>query len=291
MRIVRFLTVAAALGTTLLAAQTASATSLDRCGDFFFDLGTGGDLDCELVVEGGCETACEPLAFEVSCAAGGALECRGECKPLEIDIDCSLDCEAGCDTECSGGEFDCGVFCEAGCSADCDAYCENDNDEHCAASCRANCSVTCDSYCNVELPTCETQCKAGCDGRCEAEISAGCNVECSSDLYLDCEASASGGCNTQCEQLDGALFCEGQWVDTDDLDGCVDQLVAYFDIEVTGYAEANCDGNECSAEAGGSVSCSAARATSGSHFNAGLMIVGLAGAGLTAARRLRRAKK
>jgi len=267
MRIARFLTAALALGTTLLIAETASATSLDSCGDFFVDLTTGGELECTLEVSGGCETKCEPLAFEVSCAAGGQIEC-------------------------SGGEFDCGFSCEAGCSSDCDAYCATDGAgvEHCSASCRAQCSASCDAHCNIEFPDCETSCKAGCEGRCDAEINAGCNVDCSSDLYLECESAASGGCQTACESVDGALFCNGQWVNTDDVTSCADELIAYFDIEITGYAEADCEGNTCTAEAGCTTSC-ATGSTDNADFSFGLMMMGFAGAGVAAARRVRRPRR
>lgn len=284
MRIARLFFATAAIASTFAVTQTAKANTLDACGDFFFD--PAGDVTCEVVLEGGCEAKCEPLAFEVECSAELQLGCQGGCN-LDIEVGCDVECQGGCVTECEGGSFDCEASCSGGCEASCDSECSSSgNSTECHASCSANCSAECSASCNVELPSCETQCEASCQGQCKAEANASCQIECQADGYIDCEANLQGGCEVACKEPSGAVFCDGQWVNTDDLDSCVDQIQSYFDIEVSGYAEANCSGNTCSAEAGVSAGCSAA--PSAPDTNIGFLMMGLVTAGVAAARRRNR---
>ena len=77
------------------------------------------------------------------------------------------------------------------------------------------------------------------------------------DCHVSCTAELSGGCEVQCQSPDGALFCDGQYVDHGgNLEECIAALNAFLDIEVSGSA--SCSGNSCEAEA--SASCSAAPA-------------------------------
>lgn len=285
MRIARLLVATLGISGSLFIAESVHAEDLSACGDFFFD--PGGDVECEVVVEGGCEAACEPVAFSVECAADLYVECQGGCE-AELDVDCAVDCQGGCVTECEGGQFDCRAHCEGGCFADCDARCEGDSDEvHCRSSCEASCNGECEASCEVELPDCETQCEASCEGSCQAEANADCQIECQSGGYVDCEAELQGGCEVACEEPEGAIFCDGQWVNTTDLDSCVDAIQASFDVEVTGYGSAECSGNTCTAEAGCTADCAMAPERSpGTAFS--LMALWTATLGLAVARRRRR---
>jgi hypothetical protein len=277
-RIARLLVASVAVASTFAITQTARAESLEACGDFFFD--PVGDVECTVEVEGGCEAACTPVSVEVECAADLQIGCQGGCD-VDIEVGCDVDCEADCNIDCDPGTFDCGVECSAGCEADCDAQC---NDSECSASCSANCSASCSASCEASPPTCEGGCQAKCEGQCKAEASASCQIDCQAEGYIDCKADLQGGCEVACQEPKGAVFCDGQWVNTDDLDSCVDAIIARFDIEVTGYAEADCSGNTCTAEAGASCSaCSMAPSSVDSQL--GFMMVGLAAAGLAVARR------
>lgn len=288
MRIARLLVATLTMGSTILIANTASAEDLSACGDFFFD--PGGDVECEVVVEGGCEAKCEPVAFSVECAADLYVSCEGECN-VDIDVGCTVDCEGGCVTECEGGQFDCRAYCEGNCYADCDSRCSGDEDEvHCRSSCEAGCNVECGASCDIEFPDCETECQASCEGECHAEANAECQISCQSGGYLECEADLQGGCEIACQEPEGAIFCDGQWINTDDLESCADAIVASFDVEIEGYANAECEGNTCTAEAGCTSSCATA-APQSTDFTFGMMGLGAATLGLAAFRRRRRNRR
>ncbi|MBM4359435.1 MAG: hypothetical protein FJ096_15130, partial [Deltaproteobacteria bacterium] len=87
-------------------------------------------------------------------------------------------------------------------------------------------------------------------------------------------------CKAQCSKPEGALFCNGQYVDSDDLGACIEALAA-IEIEVSGSAQ--CSGNTCSAE--GSVSCAASPLVPGSGSAAALVGVALAGMAVAGRRR------
>lgn len=287
MRIARLLVPAVGF-CSLLIAGTAQAGELDACGDFFFD--PGGDVSCEVVVSGGCDVACEPISFEVECAAELYVGCEGGCD-VEIDAGCSVDCEAGCEASCSGGEFDCQASCEGNCSADCDARCASgEAGGECRASCQANCSGSCSASCDVEAPDCMAECSASCQGECHAEANAECQIDCQAEGYIDCKADLQGGCEVACESPEGAVFCDGQWINTDDFDACIEAIQEAFDIEVEGYAEASCDGNTCTAEAGCSASTVSTMEPTSNDYKYGMMAVGLGVMGLFGARRRNRKK-
>jgi hypothetical protein len=78
-----------------------------------------------------------------------------------------------------------------------------------------------------------------------------CQISCQAKGYANCETQLTGGCNTACSDPQGALFCNGSWVDVSDLQQCEADLAATFNIKVTGSA--SCQGNSCQAK--GSVSC------------------------------------
>jgi hypothetical protein len=86
-------------------------------------------------------------------------------------------------------------------------------------------------------------------------------VDCQSRGYLQCRTRVEGGCEVACTEPDGALFCDGQYVDHGgNLQECIDALRAAYDIEVTasGSATSDCADNRCegSAEGSASASCS-----------------------------------
>lgn len=285
----RFLLPSALVATALFTAE-AQAKQLDACGDFFFvDSGT---ISCEVEVEGGCTAACEPVAFQTQCAADLTVTCGGECE-FEADVDCTASCEGSCVTECEAGNFDCEASCSGNCRADCAGRCEGAADgAQCEASCEASCDAECEVGCEGTGPSCESQCEGSCSGECTAEANAECQIDCQTSGWAGCESKLQGGCEAQCEEPSGALFCNEQFVDTDDLDACVAAIQATFEITVTGYIEGECSGNECNVKAGCSTSCATAPATTtSSDFSIGMLAVGLAGFLGAAGRRLTRKKR
>ncbi len=277
-----------------LSLTTPAHAGIDACGDIHVE----ADAQCEVVVEGGCEVQCVPLQFTAACAAELYVSCEAECTG-SASVECTGSCQGSCEADCDvdPGSFDCSATCTARCSADCDAACEADaNGGRCKASCNATCSGECDVECSATPPSadCEAQCRGCCSGECNAEANIDCQVGCQTSGYVDCEARLEGGCTASCQQPEGALFCDGQYVDHGgNLEECVNALRALLDIEVSGYASAGsrCEDGSCSAEAeaGGEASVGCAVAPSGPAGGNGLPAALLAGLGALAWARRKRA--
>lgn len=189
---------------------------------------------CELVTSGGCSGACTPISCEGQCNASATVECSGSC-------------QASCEASCSDpGSFDCEGHCNIDCSANCDGQCQaSGNQASCKGACEASCKNDCAASCDIDPPDCQAACQGSCEGSCTAEANASCQIDC------------QGGCNLQCESPDGALLCDGSYVDTgNNLQDCLDYLGS-LGIAVEGYAGAECANGRCTAEAGASASCSA----------------------------------
>ncbi|MFV8754670.1 hypothetical protein ACNOYE_29335 [Nannocystaceae bacterium ST9] len=236
-----------ALVGTLSFSSEARAGGLDACGDVFVDAGA----NCEVLVEGGCKAECEPLAFNASCAAEGAIGCRGDCN-VAADVECTASCQTSCEVDCNvdPGAFDCRASCEGDCSADCSARCSADsNSAECQASCESTCSLECGASCDIDAPEvdCVAQCQGCCSGECKAEVNLDCQIDCQADLYVECKADLQGGCEAQCETPQGALFCDGQFIEVSNIDACAQALRDLLDIDVDFSA---------SAEGNASFSCS-----------------------------------
>ena len=227
---------------------------VEACGNIHVE----AQGQCELVVEGGCTTQCTPVHMEAACAASLYASCEGNCNELP-SVECEGSCQADCVSEClvDPGSFDCNVACNADCQGECSARCSS-GDSECSASCEASCSASCDGSCEGTAPsaTCEARCTGSCEGSCEASANLDCQASCQAEGFASCKAELQGGCETHCTEPDGALFCDGQYVDYgNNLEECVAALEAQLDIEVEGYAHGSCSGNRCTGEAGGSVSC------------------------------------
>ncbi|MBN1654466.1 MAG: hypothetical protein JXA30_11910 [Deltaproteobacteria bacterium] len=240
--------------------EAASRASIRSCGNIHIE----ASAECELIPPSAdCEIECTPVAIEAACDAKLALECEGDCD-LSASVDCTGECQANCEADCEvePGEFDCAADCSADCYASCEGHCEADEDSaSCRGRCEASCDASCDAECDVELPSadCEAGCEASCNGSCEAEANFDCQIECQGEAYADCELDMQGGCEAACKTEEGALFCDGSYVDYgDNLDECVAALKAALDIRVEAYGEAGCEGGSCSAEGGFSCECSTA---------------------------------
>lgn len=234
----------AATGAALLLPTRAQA-GIGACGDIHVE----ASAQCEVVPPGAtCEGMCTPVSVRAACAAQLAADCYAECDELP-SIECNTRCSASCQAECTDlepGRFDCKAACEADCGGSCEASCEGDEDgAACMARCEGSCSASCDASCDVELPEadCEASCEASCDGSCEASANLDCQARCQVQGEAECEAEIEGGCEFECQSQEGALFCDGEYVDHgDNLQSCIDALRASLDIEVEAHSsgEAGC---------------------------------------------------
>lgn len=240
------------------------------------DLGACGDIHveatamCEVVPPGvECEGMCTPISVRAACAAKLEAGCQGGCDELP-SVDCKGECSASCGARCDKlepGKFDCQADCQADCSGSCQGNCEaSDDSAQCEAGCMASCDAECKGSCDVDLPEadCDAGCEASCDGSCDVDANLDCQVKCQADGFADCESEIEGGCNVDCKGEEGALFCDGDYVDHGNhLQECIDALEAALNLKVETHAEASCAGNTCKAQAGakissGGVSCAAA---------------------------------
>jgi len=230
---------AAALVALSLYAPEASAGGLEACGNIFID----AEANCEVLIEGGCEAACKPAAFNASCAVEGTIGCSGECN-IDADIECTTGCQGSCEAQCNvdPGSFDCRGACEGNCTGDCSARCQgSDNAGECVASCEATCSGECDASCTLSPgeADCMAQCNGCCAGECRASINMDCQISCQSDLYAECKLELEGGCDVQCSKPEGALFCDGQFIQVSNIKSCAEALRDLLDINVQFQAEAS----------------------------------------------------
>jgi hypothetical protein len=276
----------------LFVAASAHADGIDACNN----INISANAQCELLVEGGCTARCEEVQFRASCSAKLYAECGGQCN-IQANAQCGFDCKADCSAKCTvdPGSFDCRAGCEANCGAKCDAYCAADaNSADCRAHCDATCAGECDAGCTGTKPeaSCDAKCEAACSGSCDAQANIDCQVKCQAESSAQCETELKGGCVAQCQKPDGALFCNGEYVDaSDNLKNCLAYLEGILKIDVEGYAyadgNAECRDGQCTAEgeAGAGISCSASPVGS-SPWGAGAVFgAAVVGAGVLAVRR------
>jgi hypothetical protein len=247
---------AGSLAAACLFSLDANAGALDACGDIFVEAGA----NCEVLTEGGCKVECEAPAFTAVCATEGSLSCAGECN-VEADVGCTGTCQASCETECNiePATFDCRGTCEGNCSADCSAQCDaSANRSECEGSCRSTCSAECEGSCTLEPgeADCAAQCMGSCSGECRADVNMNCQIGCQGDLYAECKVDFQDTCEVQCENPSGAIFCEGQFIETSNIDNCVDALrdllnaSVEFEAEASGSASFTCATTDASGREG-----------------------------------------
>jgi MYXO-CTERM domain-containing protein len=249
------LTLASSFGLGTFTTAEAEAQDLSACGNMY----VSAEAECTYVPEQECKAQCTPVHLEAACAADLSVDCSGECK-LEAQASCTASCSGECMADCmvEPGKLDCSANCQASCGADCKASCKSKGGTHCEASCEANCAGSCNAKCDVVPPsaTCEAKCQASCSGSCQADANFDCQVDCQADGYIDCQAELKGGCELECtENPDGGLFCDSQFVKSDNVDQCLAALEAVLNVEVVSYSEGSCGNGTCKGEAG--VSCSA----------------------------------
>ena len=252
---------------TLVSSAAMAAPNAAACDNI--ELAANGN--CAYEVSGGCEADCTPINFVAAC--------DGQCT-ANASIECTGGCTASCETECNvnPGSFDCEGSCTASCEASCDTSC---SDSSCNAQCVASCGHRCDIKCTATPPS------ADCTAKCQASCDASCTVQANVDCSVDCTVDLEGGCKVKCSEPEGALFCDGQYVNVvGNAQDCLDYLATVgLSVDIGGH----CDGRGCEVSAG--VGCSAApymgaiNERSGVGAIAGLML----GLGMIVSRRRRQA--
>ena len=255
----RFAAALAFVPFALLVPRTASADILSSCGN----IDVKANATCKVYVDADCNAQCTPVSVTAACQAKGQISCDGSCT-ADVDVSCSGSCEAECNGSCTAdpGSIDCNANCTGSCNADCSTQCSaeasgSQASADCKAHCEGNCSAKCSGSCKGTPPTvdCNTKCHASCQGSCKGKATASCEVDCQGKLQAKCEVDVQGGCKVRCSDPKGALFCDGQFVDTgDNLQKCIDDLYAALNIKVDATASGSCTGNECSGEAAAKVS-------------------------------------
>ncbi len=286
-----------AFTSTASAAECPDKSGIAACG--CIDVSAEGQ--CKVEVEGGCTAKCTPFSFEAACEAKfDASKCSGQCTGT-AEASCTGSCQSDCEAKCNvkPAEFDCQGSCKASCEGDCDAQCaakssDGQAQSECKASCKGSCTSSCSGSCTGQKPEadCKAKCEGSCKGSCTAKVNVDCNVDCSKAATGQCFASAKGGCEAACSKPEGALFCDGKYVDSgNNLQDCVGALNAFLKTHVDASAtgSASCSGGSCKAEGEAGASCGTIEPR-GRKDVVGLGAMGLLlGVGLLASRRSKRA--
>jgi MYXO-CTERM domain-containing protein len=234
----------AVLGLGLLSAGPAKA-GLDACENFY----VAADATCEWVPEQeSCGTLCEPVAVQSNCAAQLYLECEGRCN-ASAELTCIETCEPTCVSDCvaDGVPSNCMGLCMSDCQMDCTAACAEAEDE---GACRSSCAHTCSEGCEAECKdgdSCEVMCTDACAGSCFGRANIDCQVECQGESFAECEVEVVDECQTVCAQ-EGALFCDGSYVSSGNLDDCVAAIESALDVKIEGWVEGECEDPEGAAD-------------------------------------------
>jgi hypothetical protein len=268
------------LSAVLVASQLLSATpahaGIEACRNI--DVEASGK--CDVRVDAKCDVSCTPFNVQAACAAQVDITYSASC-PKVPSVSCTADCQVDCQAKCrvTPAQFDCSASCKANAAANCDAECaSNAKQSECTASCQATFAADCDASCKVTPGTadCSGKCEGSCNGSCTAQSELECQFEAQGQAYASCEASVQAHCEADCTKAEGALFCDGEYIDhTGTLKDCIDAIeaaVPSVTIDVSAQGSASCSGNSCVAEGSASANCAFAPSGSG-HEVAGAFAV------------------
>jgi MYXO-CTERM domain-containing protein len=262
---------------------------LSSCGNIDVE----ADAACKVEVKGGCTAHCEPPQLELACSAKLQASCDGECT-AQADVSCTGSCDVDCKAQCAvdPGSFDCSASCRADAEAHCTGECKGEasgSQAHgqCVASCKASISAECDASCSGSLPSasCEAKCQGSCEGSCTGKARAKCQVSCQADGYAKCEGDLKLKCEGECTKPEGALFCDGQYIDHGGkLQDCITSLNKWLEahVDASAQAMASCANNSCEAEGEAKASCAT---VPGGPAGGGIALLGMVLAGAAIARR------
>jgi hypothetical protein len=201
------------------------------------DVASGG---CELQGSADCRGSCSRFGiYEKACATKLHTVCREDCT-LVAQPTCTDECTESCTSECDRGiSITCIHNCFGECVGSCSGQCDGSTDP---TQCRATCEATCDGECDIQCRPvvdgdCYTHCIECCGGSCKAQANMDCQTTCQEEEFETCEHELQVECSGSCD-IDAALFCSGDYVLAgDDLEACVQALVAKGTLEASAAAE------------------------------------------------------
>ena len=225
-----------------LGATTARA-ELTECGGIYLR----SDSKCEYRKQQECMTTCMPETVQTSCVAKVYKGCETSCT-VSASTSCTTGCSASCTTDCqtqaaTPAPKNCMGLCVSRCQDDC-----KQGGAH-GACCGHNCSARCEQECkNMPEPVaqpaqCGTTCTNACSGSCTAQANTECQITCQDQMYTECQTEEVQVCQTTCMDGDGAIFCDGQYVDAEDRPSCASQLKTELKIDVAIKAVTNVAGD------------------------------------------------
>jgi hypothetical protein len=241
------------------------------CGTFDFSSG----ISCSIQVSGGCTAQCTPIKFEAACSG----HCTSTATQTCTDT-CGTQCVAQCDPQL--------LDCFSGCHTECDQplidQCMKSHPgTDCVNSAKAQCDIHCKDSCKVPPSNCQEHCTKCCSGSCTTQVNYDCDYSCMADV--------EGGCSVACSKPEGAIFCNGQYVNATSVEQCITYLATKgLQVDVSARAQATCDLSGCKG-AGTATGC-AASPGSNAGFGGALAVIGLAAAaGVMRARRREPARR
>jgi hypothetical protein len=240
----------------------AAREDLGPCGTFDFSDG----LNCKLEVSGGCTGKCAPLQVTAAC--------QGGCTASSTQSNCTNNCGTQCIKECNPKMLDCFVGCHAECDGPVEAQCKAKGGvQDCKVQAQAQCDMHCKDSCKIPPSNCDEHCNTCCTGACDTQLNFDCDLKCTVDVQAKCDVA--------CKKPEGAVFCNGQYVNATDVKACVTYLATRnIKVDTSASGSVTCTGTDC-AGVGDIKGCSTGSANG---YGVGLLAV----VGMTLARRLSR---
>lgn len=248
-------------------AADGGVTDNGPCGNFDFSAG----LSCKVEVSGGCTAQCTPFKFEVACT--------GKCNAT-ADTKCTNDCGTQCVAQCDPKLLDCYAGCHTECDQPTTDQCTQKHpNEDCVTMAKAQCDTRCKEACKVPSNNCEEHCNRCCTGACTTQVNFDCDFSCRAEL--------KGSCQAHCDKPEGAIFCNGQYVNASDVKSCLSYLATKgIKVDVSATASGSCSGDSCNGQASVKASGCAAAPGSNDGVAGALGVIGVAlAAGLVRRRR------
>ncbi|HEX2879398.1 MAG TPA: hypothetical protein VHO25_07660 [Polyangiaceae bacterium] len=213
----------------------AHAANLDQCGGIFL---RNSDARCEFRTEEHCSATCSYGSVQSSCVAQIYERCERECTEVPSE-QCEIQCRETCTSECAKPiEEDLSQVaqCEALCDSDCQLSCTDPCgkcDEACLYTCSDKCTEQCRNMTADSQPAeCDTTCTTACTASCTAKANSQCQIDCQNRVFEDCEPTLVERCLEGCETQVGAIFCDGQYLDSSDVEECAAEIDSEAGIQV-----------------------------------------------------------
>jgi hypothetical protein len=292
-RVLPFASACALLFAVSVLPNTAHAAALDKCGGIFLT----SSSSCEFKPTQDCKTTCTTATVEQACAQQTYSMCSASSTTTDTTT-CVQTKSASCATECSTIATESSHdVCVSECSNDCtsDAVSKGDfggDMDTCSKNCSHDCSTQCDSCSTTDQSTdCMTKCMSIVQNECVEEVNRDTVLSCQTDNYTTCQTNTVNTCNTSCTDKGGAIFCDSQFIDADDLQACAAQLMTEFsfNIDVSGSAMVSGNGTLTTTNANGTKTTTKCSYGAAPRHSNGMIFGALAALGIVVARRRRRA--